>query len=460
MKIETGELRVGWAILIALAYLAFPGSPPPGRMVLAGVSLGFLPGVLMLASGKAATRLAAEVEGLLATSVGRVFVVLALGLTLMIGIVINVFVALFLMGLAAEIMGLILLLFPKVSLARLFPGLTIASGTTVVLIVLADAIMSSPPVGAQLGTPKELAQWRGRYDSVKVNNYFRFRSRYEDTRRRPGVRRVAALGDSFTEGHGIWLTDSTWPSQLERELSTGPDGRPTEVINMARGGFTTGNEAELLRRIGWQFDPDLVIIQWLDNDVYPTYPNLQHGGATESPPLVPPRFNTGLVRNSAIVSLLERSVEEKINAPLSSLYTPQSKGWQELQAALKEIADSAAQRCVPAILLTYPYLFPGTWTAANHPERKMMDMVAEAARRDGFEVFDVTEVFASAGQPWEHWWVTPYDTHPNAAIQHRAAQAIARFIRERHLLPDTPDPTHRCKAAGAPTRPTLRAPGS
>src|SRR6185295_18301446 len=103
MKIETGELRVGWAILIVLAYLAFPGSPPRGRMVLAGVSLGFLPGVLMLASGKAATRLAAEVEGLLATSVGRVFVVLALGLTLMIGIVINVFVALFLMGLAAEI---------------------------------------------------------------------------------------------------------------------------------------------------------------------------------------------------------------------------------------------------------------------------------------------------------------------------------------------------------------------
>ena len=460
MKVEPGELRVGWAILIVLAYIAFPNSPPAGPMVLAGASLGFVPGVLMLASRKAASRLAVEVEGLLATSVGRVFVALGLGLVALIGIAVNVFIALFLMGLTAEIMGLILLLFPKTSLARLFPGLTMASGTTLILVVLADAIMSSPPVGAQLGTPKELAQWRGRYDSVKVNNYFRFRSPYEDTRRRPGVRRVAALGDSFTEGHGIWSTDSTWPAQLERELSSGPDGRPTEVVNMARGGFTTGNEAEMLRRIGWQFDPDLVIVQWLDNDVYRTYPNFQHGGAIESPPLIPPRFNTGLVRNSAIVSLIERSVEEKINEPLSALYKPQSKGWQELQAALKEMADSAAKRCVPIVLLTYPYLFRGTWTAANHPERKMMDMVAEAARRDGFEVLDVTEVFAAANQPWEHWWVTPYDTHPNAAIQHRAVQAIARLIRERHLLPDTPDPSHRCKAPGAPTRPTPGAPGS
>jgi len=427
---------------------------------MAAASMGFLPGVLMLASGKAASRLAAQVEGLVATSLGRVFVAVALGLVLLFGIAVNIFIALFIMGLAAEIMGVILLLFPRVSLARLFPGVTIACGTTLILVVVVDAIMSSPPVGAQLGTPQELAQWRGRYDSVKANNYFRFRSRYEDTRRKPGVRRVVTLGDSFTEGHGIWSTDSTWPSQLERELSTGPNGRPTEVVNMARGGFTTGNEAEMMRRIGWQFDPDLVIIQWLDNDVYPTYPNFGHGGAIESPPLIPPRFNTGLIRNSAIVALIERSVVEKINTPLSSLYTPESKGWQELQAALKEIADSAAQRCVPAVLLTYPYLFRGSWTAANHPERKMMDMVAEVARKDGFEVLDVTEVFASAGQPWEHWWVTPYDTHPNAAIQHLAAQAIARLIRERHLLPDTPDPSHRCKSAGAPTRPSAGAAGS
>jgi len=450
MKVEPAELRVGWAVLILLAMIAFPNSPPAGPLVLAVASLGFLPGALILVSRTAASRIAAEVEGLLATSVGRVFVALAVGLTALIGIVVHPFVGLFLTGLTTEVMWLILLAWPKASLARLFPGWTMAAGTTLLLIVLADAILSSPPVAAQLGTPTEMAQWRGRYDDVKANNYFGFRSRYADVRRRPGVRRVIALGDSFTEGHGIWSSDSTWPAQLERELSSGPEGRPTEVVNMGRGGFTTGNEAELLRRIGWQFDPDLVIVQWLDNDVYLSYPDFRHGDA-KVPSLIPPRFRTGLIQKSAIVALIERTLEERANAPLMTLYTPQSRGWQQLQAALKEIADSAAQHCVPAVLLTYPYLFPGKWTAANHPERRMIDMVSEVARRDGFEVFDVTEVFAAGNQPWEHWWVTPYDTHPNGAIQHLAALAIARFIRDRHLLPDAGGTGTRCKGTSSST---------
>ena len=60
-------------------------------------------------------------------------------------------------------------------------------------------------------------------------NSLQFRDREPGTKR-PGTRRVAVLGDSFTEGHGIWSSDSTWPAQLERELSSGPEGRPTEVV--------------------------------------------------------------------------------------------------------------------------------------------------------------------------------------------------------------------------------------
>lgn len=462
MQVESGELRVAWGVLIALAIISFPNSPPAGPVVIAGASLGFLPGAIILASRKAAARIASEVQGLLATSLGRVFVALALGLTVLVGVVVSAFVALFLVGLTAEVMGLILLLFPRARLSRLFPGWTIAAGTTVILLMLADAIMSSGPVAARLGTPTELERWPARYDDVKENNFFRFRSPYEDTRRRPGVRRIVALGDSFTEGHGIWSSDSTWPALLEDDLTTGPDGRPTEVINMGRGGFTTGNEAELLRRVGWQFDPDLLIVQWLDNDVYPTYPNFRHGGAAEAQ-LVPPRFKSGVIEKSAIVGLLERSVDEEINAPLTSLYTPKSKGWQELQAALKEMADSAARRCVPALLLTYPYLFPGKWTVANHPERKIMDLVADVARRDGYTVFDVTPIIVAADQPWERWWVTPYDTHPNASIQQRISKAVAQFIRDQHLLPDNPDPAHRCernRGAANPASLDSKAPGS
>ncbi len=130
---------------------------------------------------------------------------------------------------------------------------------------------------------------------------------------------------------------------------------------------------------------------------------------------------------------------------MRSLYAPERKGWHELQAALKEMADSARRRCVPIVLVAYPYLFPGTWTPETYPERDLNRLVTDAARKDGFETLDLTDVFATTTHPEQDWWVTPYDSHPNATAQHRATLAIARFIRERHLLPDTPRSHPRCQ---------------
>lgn len=65
---------------------------------------------------------------------------------------------------------------------------------------------------------------------------------------------------------------------------------------MARAGYTTPNEAELLRRVGWQFDPDLVIVQFFVNDALLSSPNYgREGGAWLTPRLrlVPVRFARG-----------------------------------------------------------------------------------------------------------------------------------------------------------------------
>jgi lysophospholipase L1-like esterase len=371
-------------------------------------------------------------------------VVAALALAVVVGVIFDAFVALFLVALTAEVMWLILLMSPKASLARFFPSWTIAAGVTLILLVTADVVLNWGPVAARLGTPEELAQWESRYDRVKASNFFHFRSPYEDTRRRAGVRRIIALGDSFTEGHGIWSSDSTWPAQLERELTQAPDGQPTEVINMGHGGFTTANEAELLRRIGWQFDPDLVIVQWLDNDAYRSYPNFRFEQA-EAVRIIPQQFRSGLIQRSAILALIETGLSAAKEASMRSLYTPEGEGWRQLQAALIEMADSARRRGVPIVLVAYPYLFPGTWTPETYPERDLSRLVTDAARKDGFETLDLTDVFATTTHPEQDWWVTPYDSHPNATAQHRATLAIARFIRERHLLPETLRSHPRCQ---------------
>jgi lysophospholipase L1-like esterase len=280
-------------------------------------------------------------------------------------------------------------------------------------------------------------------------NFFGFRSRYEDTRRRPGVRRIIALGDSFTWGSKIASSDSTWPALLEHLLTQPPQGAPTEVINMGQSGFATGNEEELLRRIGWQFDPDLVIAQWLDNDAYVTRPNFGiKPGDPEDIVLVAKPYRTGWIRNSAILTLLERVLTARFRNVLEvnrKAFAPNSPGWLAQVQAFREMGEAGAQHCRPVLLILYPYLFPGHWTAETYPEREIHQRVAEAARGAGLDVLDLLPTFLAAGKDLKDWWGTAYDSHPGGAGQLLAASAIAAHIQERGFPADRGASGDRCR---------------
>ena len=77
----------------------------------------------------------------------------------------------------------------------------------------------------------------------------------------PGTRRVILLGDSVVEGHGVAESD-TISRQLEALY---PDGR-TQVLNMGVSGYCTLAEVELLETKGLAFDPDIVVLFFVEND--------------------------------------------------------------------------------------------------------------------------------------------------------------------------------------------------
>ena len=84
----------------------------------------------------------------------------------------------------------------------------------------------------------------------------------ERTLQKPdGVRRVLLLGDSVVEGYGLRESE-TISRQLE---SLFPDGS-TEVLNFGVSAYCTRAEIELLEVKGLQFDPDVVILVFVEND--------------------------------------------------------------------------------------------------------------------------------------------------------------------------------------------------
>jgi len=84
----------------------------------------------------------------------------------------------------------------------------------------------------------------------------------ERTLQKPdGVRRVLLFGDSVIEGYGLRESE-TISRQLEDLY---PDGS-TEVLNFGVSAYCTRAEVELLEVKGLRFDPDVVVLVFVEND--------------------------------------------------------------------------------------------------------------------------------------------------------------------------------------------------
>ena len=72
------------------------------------------------------------------------------------------------------------------------------------------------------------------------------------------VRRILALGDSFTFGHAVEANEA-WPAQLERAVGERSRSRH-EVVNGGVSGYGTGQQLLLYRRLEPRVRPDAVVL--------------------------------------------------------------------------------------------------------------------------------------------------------------------------------------------------------
>lgn len=434
-------LRWAWCVLLALLLLLV--------WIPAGVAWRALTGLLWLAGSWLLMRperseaLARNWQQAFCALAPRVGLVVLSGLMLLVAQVFSILAAVVL----AVVFGLIAIVLADTGASRVISegvtGLAMLGVTLVLALGAGELLFRSPSLARRYGAPAEIHAWSGRYDGLWKHNVFGIRSPYERTAKPPGVYRIVVLGDSYTWGDKIAQTDSTWPARLERTLRTARGDTAIEVINMGERGFTTANEAEELRRIGWQFDPDLVVVQFLANDALPSRRDFGHEDVdwlVPSHALLPSRFTTGTVANSALFAFMERQYNtlraggHQDYEALPSTVEPGFIGWQQLRDGLREMADSAHARRVPIVLAIFPLFIPGHWTATTYPVRALQDKVAREATRDGFRVFDLTPVFEAQGGDWRRWWATPYDGHPGPAADAIAADAVYGYLVQNQLM--------------------------
>jgi len=128
---------------------------------------------------------------------------------------------------------------------------------------------NSPKARIYGWAPYPKAKMKMRPPDSPRNFYFKTNSQgwkdVEHSRgKRPGVFRILIIGDSHT--YGFVPLEETYHRRLEKILRA-RIGREIEVIGVGVCGWGTDQELEFLQREGLDYQPDLVICQFSENDL-------------------------------------------------------------------------------------------------------------------------------------------------------------------------------------------------
>ena len=245
-----------------------------------------------------------------------------------------------------------------------------------------------------------------------------------------GVRRILALGDSFTFG---WheKRENTYPKLLERALNKDSESGKFEVINAGVYGYNTEQEYEFLKKELIKYSPDLVILGFTQNDAEPqnTVPRS-------------PYFEMEGVR----VWLWEL-IKYKINVVLAKfgihdffiIHKKEARAheWEAFQDgpyewkkgacfnALKNIKQLLDERHISLLVTIFPSLDYGSPPYEKYIFKIIDDSLKDFCEKENIEVLDLYPLFE--GKNTET--VTQKSWHLNKKGYLMAAEAIAGFVQ-------------------------------
>jgi hypothetical protein len=270
--------------------------------------------------------------------------------------------------------------------------------------------------------------------------------------RRPGVYRIAALGDSFAVGPAVPFADN-YLTLLENALPA------TEVYNFGVSGAGPREYLHVLRHDVWPFRPDLVLVSvFVGNDITETLATPRHldprqhalyllcvrglalarerqrqapapaGNRLAGPPLSAKAFQSVEARRLAVcLGPVSDALEGKWRRAFDHL--------DQVVAECRSRRTAVAFVLIPDELQVNPEVLAEAVTTAavdpgvvdlDLPQRRLRAFCAER----GVPCLDLRPSLAAASKCY-----APRDTHWNARGNHLAAEQIARWLESRALFP-------------------------
>jgi len=260
----------------------------------------------------------------------------------------------------------------------------------------------------------------------------------------PNTYRIFGLGDSYLMGQGVHAEDVFF-TRLGQLLNRSQLPVHVETINTGVSSYNTAIEAQLLEQRGLAYDPDLVVINFVPNDVeadlnvdgdlvefYRNYTSI-----TQQPDwLSGYSYLWSWSRQRFLQGVVARSY---INDCVAS-FDADSKKWNDCRDALTRIVKMCRSHDLPVMVAVFPFYHQ---LDGDYPFQPIHDRVAEFCRANGVPLLDMREGLRDYSGP--ELWVHPTDQHPNRVAHRLAAEALADFIlarREAFQIGRRPPPAH------------------
>lgn len=228
--------------------------------------------------------------------------------------------------------------------------------------------------------------------------------------------RIAVLGDSMT--FGFWVDgDETYSSVLERLLDQFgmSETASHEVLNFGVGGYSSRDEAVVLKHKIVPWKPDLVLIGYVLNDpeiepLQPLHRYYQDPDWWQYSYLI--RGLAKLKRNWDIVVLGNGDYRKYLHA--------HPKKWMSVIEAFQDMKDTADKAGFKMGVIIWPDLSGSGWDDYSYHD--IHKRVADLARANDFRVIELYEAF-SRHNP-KDLRISDRDSHANPLGHALAAKAI------------------------------------
>jgi lysophospholipase L1-like esterase len=286
--------------------------------------------------------------------------------------------------------------------------------------------------------------WSGREGpGVVTINSRGLREREIEPAKPAGTFRILCVGDSVTFGH--WVeAEEAYPRRLEQVLQERSPG-PVQVVNAGVPGYSPFQEHAWLEHQGWDYDPDLVVVGFVLNDVVERYLTLAgYGGANtvlgvDTTVTLSPLAR--LLRRTAfhrfVTSLMLAGERRREVYSVRRLFDPTvtaavEAAWEQTEGELTAMAQAARRRGVPLVLALFPFRFQIAEHLPSVPQERLRRWA------DGVKVpvIDLTDAFVRLGPRAAF---LDHD-HPTPAGHAAAARALAAGLSRLGLVPPTTVP--------------------